>query len=491
MRRYFVLLLAILLMLCGCAVPTVHPESGETPTDAPTAQADALALPGDGVIRDRVGNSITLQALGRDISFYTIGQVQYWRVRLPGVGKYGEPSLFLLTDNDALQAFAVDHGLTEGYAHYEDDFFKKQDLLLIGLETPSGSIRYGVEQLTRDANGALLLEITHLHPYETEDMADWQIAIPVKKGALQPGDVLQLRVNDAPGGSSKQSVSGAMVLSLPFGGMYDEPLSSPFLLYGRELSRFAAWYGLTTPYAALIRTVGEDEVLLVVPVREEVQNTVFSLTYAQDSVTGKLALTVRESREAGSARIEDVAYHLVVPIRLSGDTLPEIDVNYEREETPLPGAAEMQVLRIGLYRQLAESLPQERCLRSAADLALLARISGGFPERVKQDVGALTDLPIAQMLATYDESFFATHDLLLIPHVASSGSNRHEIKQVRADADGVCVEYACVYPAIGTSDVAYWTLLAPVQKGAVPANGRFDTHRHTVSLSGGFVIESP
>ena len=112
MRRYFVLLLAILLLLCSCAVPSVPPESGETPTDAPTAQAGALALPGDGVIRDRAGNPITLQALGRDISFYTIGQVQYWQVRLPGVGKYGEPSLFLLTDNAALQAFA---------AHYNPD----------------------------------------------------------------------------------------------------------------------------------------------------------------------------------------------------------------------------------------------------------------------------------------------------------------------------------------------------------------------------------
>ena len=499
MRRFVSLLLVLLLLLVGCADPV---EDQQPPQSGHPTSPDSLALLGDGVIRDRQGTEITLERLGQDIGLYTIGQVQYWRKTLPGM-RYGEPRSVLLQSNDALQAFAADNALTDGYAHYTDAFFVDHDLLLVGLEVPSGSIRYGVDALTREGGGELLLEITQLHPYHTEDMADWQLAIPVKKGEVQPDDMLCLRENEEPIGRRANTVEGALCLSSPLNGLYDEPLSRPFVLWGRELARFATWYGVSDAYAALIGSTDDTDALLIVPVRTEFHKTAFSLTCTYDANETALTVTVRESRDESSARIDEQAYHLVVPLQLSGDALPSVNLTYERQDVPLPDATPMQQLHVGSWQALLSEPARNLCLRSTDDLSLLLRISGITPPvtvngfyfgggEVSLDRGTLTDVRVTDIYAAYDEDFFAAHDLLLLPHTAGSGSNRHEVKAVTATEDGVCVTYACIYPGFGmdgTCDIANWTFLVPMEKGALPENGRIDTDYTSVSRSGDVRIE--
>lgn len=88
-------------------------------------------------------------------------------------------------------------------------------------------------------------------------------------------------------------------------------------------------------------------------------------------------------------------------------------------------------------------------LRSLADLSdLLETVGSAYLE---------------ECCAVYDQSFFATHDLLVIPRVTNTGSARHTA-EVICDDGGVVVQLRVEVPEIVTMDMANWCLVVAVPK---------------------------
>jgi len=69
-------------------------------------------------------------------------------------------------------------------------------------------------------------------------------------------------------------------------------------------------------------------------------------------------------------------------------------------------------------------------------------------------------------LKQYDESFFRTGSLVLILITEGSGSNSHSVDRnlMYAEKGRLHVTVKRTVPEIGTCDMAYWTILIPVQK---------------------------
>lgn len=73
-----------------------------------------------------------------------------------------------------------------------------------------------------------------------------------------------------------------------------------------------------------------------------------------------------------------------------------------------------------------------------------------------------------ELQKTYDASFFAAQDLLVLYVSAGSGSAHYAVMDIQRDADGVTVAVKCEMPEVGTSDMGAWLLFCAVEKGAIP-----------------------
>ncbi len=473
-----VLWLAVLLLLSSAV--------GCTANGGPVAECppDSMLLPqeDDHTPRDSAGKELSPKELAGDIASYTIGDVLYLSESIRGAYIY-EPRLILLQSRAALDTLFSEKSTPDVYDVYGDDFFEKQDLLLVGIESSSGGTRYEVTNLARDAEGILTLDVTRLLDGDTTDIGFWQITIPLPKNAVAAGE--QIRVREIPRTDLdlNTTVEDTVCFSSPLNGLYDEPLAKPFLLVGGdEVARFAAWYNLTSQYAMWAQNTAADTALLIVPVRAEFAGTTYAITHALSEDEATLHVTVREHRDAEGVRIADEAYHLILPLTLTDKALPAIDLTYEQDTAPLPGAApSLYTLHVGKYGALPKAQPY-LCLRSAEELALLLRVSGITPALTINGIHFDTT-DDAATYAVYDQAFFAEHDLLLIPRTEGSGSIRHRVLSLARSETGVVVDIARLSPPVGTADMAYWTFLIPTEKNTMPDQNGVKVRYTTVHIS--------
>lgn len=488
--------------------PAVPQPTGKKPEllTFPIPQDNTLALLGDGIIRDCAGNVISQEDVANHTR-YTIGQVQYWQKAISDEQHFDPIGLVLLQTNDALQAFAAEHNLTEGYAHYTSDFFADKDLLLLTFRTSSrGSVGYTVNGLTRNENGTLYLEFTQIPSTNMTDASrDWQFAIPVPKGAIQQGEEMYLRENTESIGRRIHTVENVLYFSSPLDSLYSDPLSYPFLLYGSELAAFARLCSVTEQYAELIKTTADDQVLLVVPVDSHLRCADISLSYDYDRDDDILHLNLYRHLGAEGEQTERYAYHLIVPIKIHGGKLPQIHMTEQMEQAPPPEqfhAVDTQTLCIGNWYERANAILSP-CLRSTDDLALLLRICGIEPlyfwNRLPRNLtfklyNRQEYYHILDMLLLYDDAFFAENDLLLIPVAASSSSTLFEVKAVEMTDRGVLVTYATLSGGFNvdtTDDATYCTYLIPTKKGTLTEFDHVDSHRTASYESGAIQIQAP
>ncbi len=141
------------------------------------------------------------------------------------------------------------------------------------------------------------------------------------------------------------------------------------------------------------------------------------------------------------------------PVVIGGDEPGEVD---QEMKTLRVQDIDQSVLESLIY-ELSESslgdVPMAHLRDQAALANLLERIGSGYLEEECQ---------------IYDETFFATHDLLIIPRVTNTGSARHTA-QVFYDGHSVCVQLSVEVPEIATMDMANWCLVLAVPK--VSADG--------------------
>lgn len=75
---------------------------------------------------------------------------------------------------------------TQITAAMDEDFFEKYTLFVVGVDAPSGSLRYGIRNVQTD-DGVLFITVEQLNHPEvgTCDMAGWLLTVPVEKTKLE------------------------------------------------------------------------------------------------------------------------------------------------------------------------------------------------------------------------------------------------------------------------------------------------------------------
>ena len=566
-----------------------------------------IDLTGDRTPHDGAGNAITERELAADIDLYTIGEILYLNASISGAYIY-EPRLILLRDWEQLDALFAEKGIPTAYDRYGKSFFAAHDLVLIGVESSSGSTRYEVTHLGRNADGELSLDLTRLVDGASDDTGHWLITVPIPKNAITDGEQMHVREITRDDLDVDTTVADAVCIGSSLHGLHDEPLSRPIVLQNaEEIAQFAAWYGLETQYAAYLGAEEFDpgRALLIVPVRAEFSDTTWEVSRVHnDFGYPDVTLTVDIVERPGSERISDQAYHLVIPFRLSERSIANIDVRVTRateigeradhildertavvkdtyihadalpqlvkdtaalsalvkeydlrqenlsafdnaffaendlilyrfhsaysdsryrvaslyrdelsrwvltveetvqgEETAIghwiavapvrKGMIEdardiyintttfqpetyagkgIETLHIDSYHDLVIPNSRYLCLESVEQLALLCRINGF---RTESDT----------TYAAYDEAFFATHDLLLIPRTEGSGSIRHNIFALRTTKQGLSLDIARLSPPNVTGDMAYWTFLVPIEKGALPKDSTLNIRYTDINIA--------
>ncbi len=73
---------------------------------------------------------------------------------------------------------------------------------------------------------------------------------------------------------------------------------------------------------------------------------------------------------------------------------------------------------------------------------------------------------LADAVSHYNASFFKTKALAVIDFEETSGSNRHEVTDIRSKAGVLTVTIKRIAPEVGTCDMAHWYILVPVERAS-------------------------
>lgn len=318
MKKRIAILLALLLLLTGCATQ-------------PAKEPDALT--------DTQGSALPREDL-QDQEHYFIGDVMY-RACDPIRGAYMyEPLIFLLQSTQEL-AESIREQDASALSDYDSKFFEKKDLLILYVETGSGGDRFGLSRLARDTEGTMHLELSLLVDGCTDDVGNWQIAIPLDKGTLQKGENIAYR--ELPDGiTSYAPLPDVQYIreSVGDGDSHDSHLY--YLTSPEDAAQFADKY--LSPYAeksfayytSLDDTFFATHDLLVIPVTEgsgSNRHEVIDLTKDED---GRVTLTIL--RIIPSEGTCDMAYHqIIIPVEkglLRADNLIAEQVTVDLLTTP-------------------------------------------------------------------------------------------------------------------------------------------------------------
>lgn len=156
-------------------------------------------------------------------------------------------------------------------------------------------------------------------------------------------------------------------------------------------------------------------------------------------------------------------------LRCEVGTTPAAAVGYTESDRLIRGALNAQAttkeagrVRLPLYR-LDTKADADKFLTDYADLLQMDyEKDGAFPS-------------LRQILASYDEGFYANNSLMLVTLTASSGSDRFGIVQVSLTEGAFQLLAARVNDyEVGTCDMAGWALLYEIADGDVNACTAFD-----------------
>ena len=90
-----------------------------------------------------------------------------------------------------------------------------------------------------------------------------------------------------------------------------------------------------------------------------------------------------------------------------------------------------------------------------------------------QLIHTMEELSSVDALPEYDEAFFASHTLLIVRLMETSGSIRHNVTNVTNDGTKLVVSIDRKLPGIGTMDMAAWHILIELPTG-VPDQAELD-----------------
>ena len=295
MKKRIVILLALLLLLTGCATqPAKEPDS----------------------LTDTQGNALPREDL-QDQEHYFIGDVMYRTCdHIRGAYMY-EPLIFLLQSRQEL-AENIREEDAPALSRYDSEFFEKHDLLILYVETGSGGDRFGLSRLARDTEGTMHLELSLLVDGCTDDVGNWQIAIPVEKDTLQKGENIAYR--ELPFGiTSYAPLPDVQYIRESVGDSDFHDSHRYYLTSPEDVAQFADKY--LSPYAekssayydSLDNAFFDTQDLLVIPVTEgsgSNRHEVIDLTKDED---GRVTLTIlRIIPPIGTC---DMAYHqIIIPV---------------------------------------------------------------------------------------------------------------------------------------------------------------------------------
>ena len=157
MKKRIAILLALLLLLTGCATQ-------------PAKEPDALT--------DTQGNALPREDL-QDQEHYFIGDVMY-RACDPIRGAYMYEPLILLLQSTQELAESIREQDASALSDYDSKFFEKKDLLILYVETGSGGDRFQVTKAEKE-NETLTVHIKQTNDGMTCDMAAWHFLIELDK----------------------------------------------------------------------------------------------------------------------------------------------------------------------------------------------------------------------------------------------------------------------------------------------------------------------
>ncbi len=179
MKRMLIVSLLALLLL-ACAVPEVTPKTGGRPI-----LSEEVTL----VVLDP-----TPSLSGAAAVPFTAGSVR--------VGWYdgvdADPVTVLKSVRDLTEALRFERpesdeaALDSYFESYDDAFFAENELILVRVSAPSGSNRYEISGIERDAGGVTVTVTEHVPEVGTSDMAAWLLFAAVPAGTCT--SVLALRV---------------------------------------------------------------------------------------------------------------------------------------------------------------------------------------------------------------------------------------------------------------------------------------------------------
>ena len=326
MKKYLLLLLACLLCLSSCLAPA-------------QSETDAAA------ITDADGNALQESDLSHH-KHYFIGDTLY-RACDPMQHVYiAEPTMILLQSTQQLTAQIREQDV-DALSRYDDDFFEENDLLIVYLETSSGGNRFGLSRLERDDEGIMHLELTLLVDGATEDIGNWQIAIPVDKGMVQTGEKIAYR--ELPYGiATYEPLPGVQYFRAGMGTDSDNHNQTNYYLTSVEnakkfIKEYLSPYDeeAIAYYEALDDAFFAAHDLLIVPVTEGSGSNRHEAISLTQNEYGRPTLTVlRLIPSVGSC---DIAYHqIIIPVE-KGYLEGSKDLTTEDVTVQLPRVMNVQV----------------------------------------------------------------------------------------------------------------------------------------------------
>lgn len=199
MKRMTACLMALVLSMAftACTPPEVQPttQPTTTPTSAPATEPTSVptsepAQPSEPVPTDPTLPDIPAVDANLELEQLRMpGYDSIWTARFADrFGGFGtvQNASELADFVSAIGELGKDMALPEGY---DDAFFADHYLLLIPMQSTSGSIRYEAE-IKRDADKVNITVVGKMPEVGTTDMADWLILIPISRTQYpDPGQI--------------------------------------------------------------------------------------------------------------------------------------------------------------------------------------------------------------------------------------------------------------------------------------------------------------
>ena len=153
-------------------------------------------------------------------------------VRTDVMGDAGDfPSVIVLNTFDELNAYIEDNRelfdleseFIDAVARYDEEYFLRQNIVLIRLEEGSGSIRHELTDVRRNDLGRWQLSLDRVTPeVQTADMAQWHIILEVQMGKVIDADDAISLVFDSYTPVSFSYGPYTMTLDIPEGWEFEE-----------------------------------------------------------------------------------------------------------------------------------------------------------------------------------------------------------------------------------------------------------------------------